>query len=83
MIMWKSGTGQIFLITANLLLRQRYLGTNIVVIKSVDCVVLEACMHFNIYIKYTMHTTITRGIWLLQGMINEHNRNLLKLGIWL
>ena len=69
-IMWKSSTGQNFLITANSFLRQRYLGTNIVVIKRVDCIVLEACMHFNIYIKYTMHTTITRGNWLLQGIIN-------------
>ena len=69
-IMWKSGTDQNFLITANTLSRQRYLVTNIVIIKRVDCIVLEACMHFNIYIKYTMHTTITRGNWLLQDMIN-------------
>ena len=36
-MMLKSGTGQNFFITANSLERQRKLGTNIVVIKRVDC----------------------------------------------
>ena len=36
-MMLKSGTGQNFLITANSLKHQRKLGTNIVVIKRVDC----------------------------------------------
>ena len=36
--MLNCGTGQNFFITANSLLRRRKLGTNIVVIKRVDCI---------------------------------------------
>ena len=37
--MLKSGNGQNFFITANSLERQRYLGTNSIVIKRVDCTI--------------------------------------------
>ena len=46
-MMLKTGTGQNFLVTANSLLRQRKLGTNIVVLKRVDCiskVTLKKCI---------------------------------------
>ena len=39
-MLWKPGTGSHFLITANSLYRQRQLGTNMVVIKRVDCTVM-------------------------------------------
>ena len=40
-VMWKSGNGQNFFITANSLKRQRYLDTNSVVIKRVDCILVS------------------------------------------
>ena len=55
-MMLKSGTGQNFLITANSLLRQRKLGTNIVVIKRVDCITNPLKAHFSMTVQFTRRT---------------------------
>ena len=46
-MMWKPGIGRLFFIKANSLYRQRWLGTNMVVIKRVDCTRIS-CSHGHI-----------------------------------
>ena len=55
-MMLKSGSGQNFLITANLLLRQRKLGTNIVSKKRVDCITKPLKTHFSMPVQFTRGT---------------------------